>query len=219
MSYLKIAVACSRTVFIWSVSSEEWAGEGPRGSSSNTVFNPVHPSEDVKVAITGTPGTGKSTLSELLRKEGHRVIELTAFIKDRSLLGRYDEGRDTHEVDVEALEGAIGVLEGDVILEGHLSHLLEVDLIIVLRCAPKVLTERLSGRGYSDAKIRENVEAEALDVILVESLEGGGEVVEIDTTHMSPPAMLRAVKEILAGEREKYAYGNVDWSEEVLEWY
>ena len=50
-------------------------------------------------------------------------------------------------------------------------------------------------------------------------MEGGGEVVEIDTTHMSPQAMLMAAKEILAGEREKYAYGNVDWSEEVLEWY
>ncbi len=64
----------------------------------------------------------------------------------------------------------------------------------------------------------ENAEAEALDVILVESVETGREVYEIDTTAISAEAAADAVVMILAGEKEKYAIGNIDWSEEALNW-
>jgi broad-specificity NMP kinase len=66
--------------------------------------------------------------------------------------------------------------------------------------------------------VAENAEAEALDVILVESVETGREVYEIDTTGISPEETADAVFEILAGEKKKYAIGNIDWSEEALDW-
>jgi len=75
------------------------------------------------------------------------------------------------------------------------------------------------GRGWADAKVRENMEAEALDVILVEAVESERETVEIDTTEMSKDQVADAVEDVLAGEREKYAVGNIDWSQEVLGWY
>jgi len=44
---------------------------------------------------------------------------------------------------------------------------------------------RLEARGYSEEKIRENIEAEALDVILVEAFEWCEKVFEINTTEKS----------------------------------
>ena len=91
-------------------------------------------------------------------------------------------------------------------------------MVIVLRCRPSVLAKRLKARGYPDRKVAENAEAEALDVILVESVETGREVYEIDTTNITPEEAADAVMSILAGEKEKYAIGNIDWSEEALDW-
>ena len=50
----------------------------------------------------------------------------------------------------------------DVIIDGHLSHFLDVDAIIVLRCAPAKLRARLESRGYDEAKVNANVEWELI---------------------------------------------------------
>jgi adenylate kinase len=106
-----------------------------------------------------------------------------------------------------------------MILEGHFSHMLRPDVAIVLRCSPKVLEKRLRKKGWDESKIRENVEAEAVDVVLIEAVENVPEVLEIDTTDMKPGQVAKAIDSIVAGERQKYRVGNVDWSEEVLSWF
>lgn len=124
-------------------------------------------------------------------------------------------------MDISALDKAISEDQGlkDAILVGHLSHHLTVDLIVVLRCRPSVLAIRLGERGYSQDKVKENVEAEALDVILIEAVETDRPVLEVDTTTKEVPEVVAAMEDILAGEREKYAIGHIDWSEEVLGWF
>lgn len=178
-------------------------------------------SRAVIIALTGTPGTGKSTAGEVLRRNGRTVIELGDLIRERAVPCTVDPERGSLEVDPDVLDEEVrkALPEGDVILVGHLSHLLTVDLIVVLRCRPSVLASRLRARGWPEAKVLENVEAEACDVILVESAEASEEVCEIDTTGMTPEEVAGAVLEIMSGEREKYAIGNVDWSEEVLGWF
>lgn len=173
------------------------------------------------VSLTGTPGTGKSSVGSVLASRGRRVLELGELIKEHRLYEGRDEERQSLEVDPEVLEDRLPSLlpPGDIILVGHLSHLVPADLVIVLRCRPSMLEERLKARGWPEAKVRENMEAEALDVILVEAVESERETVEIDTTEMTVAQVADAVEEILAGEREKYAVGNVDWSQEVLGWY
>jgi adenylate kinase len=175
----------------------------------------------VRVALSGTPGTGKTSVGEALARRGHMVVEVNQLAKEKGLLGRKDRRRETREVDTAALDKAISKEEAlkDAVLVGHLSHLLSVDLIIVLRCRPSVLATRLAERGYPEAKVKENVEAEALDVVLIEATESGRQVLEIDTTAKSVDEVLEAMVEILAGEREKYAIGHIDWSEEVLGWF
>lgn len=169
--------------------------------------------------MTGTPGTGKSTVAERLHAKGWGLLEVNDLAKRHGLLIRKDPLRDSFEVDPVELQAALeseGFEEG--LLVGHLSHLLEVDLIIVLRCHPEVLAARLEKRDWPIAKVRENALAESLDVILAEAMDTGVPVCEVDTTDLSPSETEEAALSILAGEKEKYGVGNIDWSEEALRW-
>ena len=172
----------------------------------------------MKAALTGTPGVGKSTIALLLHKEGWTVVEVVDLARKEGLRLELDAERDSYDVDLDGLDDLTGRMQGDVVLVGHLSHLLQVDLVIVLRCQPRVLAERLKVRHYAAEKVAENVEAEALDVILVESIEGDAEVCEVDTTGRTPDEVASSVLEILLGERTKYHPGHLDWSQEALGW-
>lgn len=195
-------------------------GSAP-GQSGDNFFHRHCPASIVIVSITGTPGTGKSSVGGTLASRGHQIIELGDFVKEHGLYDSYDAARGSYNVDPEVLDAALrGHLpEGIVFLIGHLAHLVTCDLIVVLRCRPSVLAKRLESRGWSAAKVRENAGAEALDVILVESVETSAAVAEIDTTAIPLEEVADAVEQVLAGEKEKYAVGNVDWSAEVLEWF
>jgi adenylate kinase len=169
------------------------------------------------VAVTGTPGTGKTSVCKLLK--GVTVIDLRALAEEHSDLFSRDKKRKSLDVDVKMLRKFIPKPDGVTVLDGHLSHHMKPDFAIVLRCSPEVLAKRLTKRRWSKAKIRENLEAEAVDVILIEAMDSCNEVFEIDTTEMTPLQVSKAVAEIIRGESGKYRPGNVDWSAEVMDWY
>jgi adenylate kinase len=169
------------------------------------------------VAVTGTPGTGKTSVCKLLKRV--TVIDLRALAEEHSDLFSRDKKRKSLDVDVRVLRKFIPKTDGVTVLDGHLSHHMKPDFAIVLRCSPEVLAKRLAKRRWSKAKIRENLEAEAVDVILIEAMDSCNEVFEIDTTEMTPLQVSKAVAEIIMGESGKYRPGNVDWSAEVMDWY
>lgn len=163
----------------------------------------------MKVTITGTPGTGKTTITDLLDVD-FRKIHLTEFIEQKGLGEDVD---NVTEVDPELLQKSISKKlseDEDAVIEGHLAHHIPSDLCIVLRCSPEELEERLSGRDYSDEKVRENIEAEALDVILSQAVQEQENVLEIDTTGRSVEEVVERVEEGI--ENRETGYGNVDWS-------
>ena len=47
-------------------------------------------------ALTGTPGSGKTTVGAELRARGYDAIDGKQYIIDNGLLGELDEERDTH---------------------------------------------------------------------------------------------------------------------------
>jgi len=170
-------------------------------------------------ALTGTPGTGKTTVATALHAQGIKVLEVNDLAKRHGLLRCKDAARDSYELDMDEVQDALdreGFSEG--VLIGHLSHLLDVDMVIVLRCHPDVLASRLEVRGWPVAKVRENALAESLDIILSEAIDSGSPVFELNTTELSQEETASAVLAMLAGEKEKYAVGNIDWSEEALKW-
>ncbi len=171
----------------------------------------------MKYAVTGTPGVGKTSACALV--EGIQTLTVDELAREYGALGRYDRRRRTREVDTAKLARAVSRLRVDMIIEGHLSHLLRPDVAVVLRCSPRVLQQRLRKKGWPEAKVRENVDAEAIDVILLEALAKVRVVLEIDATRRRPASVARAIEEIVAGERQKYRPGHVDWSREVLSWF
>jgi adenylate kinase len=165
----------------------------------------------VRVAVTGTPGTGKSSATALLEDE-FEVVHLNEVVRDEGLWTERDEDRDSLVVDLDAAADHLGDWEG--VVESHLAHYLDADRVVVLRCRPDVLEQRLRERGEPDAKARENAESEALDVILSEAVQRHGRdaVYEIDTTEQSPAAVADAIRAVVAGEREPSA-GTVDFTD------
>lgn len=171
----------------------------------------------MRIALTGTPGSGKSSLAHLLRAEGRSVYTVEELAAASGALGPPDPEDDARVVDLARLKSALP-REESFWLVGHLAHRLPVDLSIVLRTHPETLRARLEARGWSPDKVQENVEAEALGVIAMEALEGG-EAFEIDTTDRSPEAVRERVDLILRGEGTPYRVGKIDWSEVILAWF
>ncbi|AEA46316.1 adenylate kinase family protein [Archaeoglobus veneficus] len=162
------------------------------------------------VALTGTPGVGKTTVADILRARGYRIESVN------ELAEKYDcvigEEDDSKIVDIEELAEKLEFPDNElVILEGHLAHLLNPDVAIVLRCNPLILKDRLQSKGWSEEKVLENVEAELIDAILVEAMDECSEVYEIDTTDLNPEEVARVVEMILKGEGDRYRPGKIDW--------
>ena len=169
----------------------------------------------MRVAVTGTPGTGKTSAVEALETDLTR-IHLNDVIRREGLTTDYDEDRDSAVADLDAVAEYLDGRE-DVLFESHLAHEFDADRVVVLRCHPEQLERRLADRdesAESAESVAENAESEALDLILSEAVRRHGEdsVYEIDTTDRSPAEVARAIESVIAGTREPAA-GTVSFVE------
>lgn len=179
------------------------------------------------VALTGVPGSGKTTIASALAQSGIPVVDLNAFARARGLLGKKDVARDAFVVDVDRLAASLGkalsTLEDDaVVVEGHFAHEMDVDAVVLLRCDPLVLYDRLKARGYAEAKVRENVEAEALDVLAAEVLARDVPAVELDVSRRSVEDAAREVSRFVVGGSKALngrPVGSAAWQLESLPWF
>lgn len=164
----------------------------------------------MRVAVTGTPGTGKTTATNHVESD-LEVVHLNDLIREEGLAEGEDPERGSLIADLDALKERLADRE-DVIVESHLAHHIDVDRVVVLRCHPRELRERLLSRGEDSAKAAENAEAEALDVILSEAVEAHGleNVYEIDTTDRDPDSVAADIEAVITGERAPSA-GEVDF--------
>ncbi|MFB6121255.1 MAG: adenylate kinase family protein [Halobacteriaceae archaeon] len=163
----------------------------------------------MRVAVTGTPGTGKSTATDLLDTD-LPVVHLNDLIREEDLYESVDEERDSLVADLDAVAERI---PDDAIVESHLAHRLDADRVVVLRCHPEEIERRLEERGEPPETVAENAESEALDVILAAAVERHGRenVYEVETTDRPPEAVARDIEAVVAGEREPSA-GTVDYT-------
>lgn len=159
----------------------------------------------MRVAVTGTPGTGKTTATERLETDLD-VVHLNEAVREEELYDDVDEERDSVIVDLDAVREWLGDRE-DVLVESHLAHHLDANRVIVLRCHPEELEERLSERGESEASAAENAESEALDVILSEAVDQHGveNVYEIDATDRDPEEVADEITAVIEDERDPSA--------------
>ncbi len=159
--------------------------------------------------LTGTPGTGKSTVAGELARRGYRVVHITDIVQPY-VQGK-DPERDTQIIDTDRMVDEFVPFDGFV--EGHFAHLLPCDRVVVLRLRPDELAARLAARGYPKEKIRENRDAEALDVCLIETVEEyeSFQIFEVDTTGKSPDACADMIEQFYRGEIPS-SFGSIDWT-------
>ena len=171
--------------------------------------------------VTGTPGTGKTTVSTILsEKLGARHIELSKFSIENGYVMEDDVERDTKVVDMDALGAAVrDIIEktvSPVIIDGHYAHeLIEepvISFLFVLRRRPWDLKSVLEARLYSSDKVWENLESEIIGVITGEALEliPSSKVIEVDISDQNPQETVNQIQRLIESGA---APGNpiIDW--------
>ncbi len=176
-----------------------------------------------RIGVTGTPATGKKTLAKALSKvTGYRVININKVC----LLQGVVVGRDVYGIiaDTNKLKKIISnlILSENFILVGHLlPHVVsskQLDLVIVLRCNPYILEERLKRRGYPEKKVLMNVGSEILGTCYFEALKKFGleKIHVIDTSKKSVKEVLNDALEALNKVR-RFDGLSIDWLQLVSE--
>jgi adenylate kinase len=176
------------------------------------------------IAVTGTPGTGKTVFARMLAKSlGAELIDLNKLIVKKKIYRLDKKGTKVARLGEMGREftRVLRSSKGDAVVEGLLAHLLPKRLlthVVVLRTRPEVLERRLKARGYGGKKLRDNLESEALDVILWEAVKTHGirKVYEIDATRMKSKALVELFLRALKGEASLRP-GKISWLEEFYE--
>jgi adenylate kinase len=180
------------------------------------------------VALSGTPGIGKTAVASVLKTLGFTVVPLHRFAQQNHCIAGVDVKRHSELIDMRKLEKAIqGQYDAEalVFFEGHIGHLLKsMEKVIVLRCHPQELEQRLLKKRWSVQKRKENIEAEILDVILCEAVERHPvkDIFEIDTTKKTVEEIATIVRGLVKKNfqpTQTYRVGRIDWSEEILKRY
>jgi len=185
------------------------------------------------VIISGTPGTGKTTVSKAISKIiNARLVSLNDLVIQKDFIISYDSKRDTFIFDEKAIiKFILNLIKSYdpkrvnfLIIEGHFSDIIPekfVDYVIILRCHPDELSIRLKKKGYSKSKIIENIQSEILGNCVSYFINKGIKVpiLEIDTTNLDLDTIIKIILEIITEEKniEQYIIGKVDWLESLYQ--
>lgn len=163
------------------------------------------------VIITGTPGVGKTTVSEqLATRLGAMHINLGDLVKRERLTSGYDGRRQTWIADTDRLANRLKQIlkqPGTLVVDGHYAPSVipkrSVTMVFVLRRHPRQLKEQLETRGFKGDKLWENIESEILDVCLYDAIMNVGvqKVCEIDTTNKRVEDVVKEILSILDGQK------------------
>ncbi len=183
------------------------------------------------IIISGTPGTGKTTVSnKACEMINARVISLNELSIKKNFILEYDEERETSIVNFNLLlPHVLNLIESFrkeglefLIIEGHFSDIIPnkfIDFIFILRRNPDELINRLKKRGYKNSKIMENVQSEILGNCVNYMIEKKIKIpiLEIDTSNSTSEHITEIMVKIIKNEinHEEYIIGKIDWLEDL----
>ena len=144
------------------------------------------------IIVTGTPGTGKTTVAkDIAKKLKYNYVDVNNVISANKLSEGYDKEKQCKIVDEKKLSAVlVRIIRGHkkagegVVIDSHLSHHLPadaVDVCIVTKCELKLLKARLKKRKYPAQKVEETLECEIFDVCKTEAKENGHKVLTVFT--------------------------------------
>jgi broad-specificity NMP kinase len=153
------------------------------------------------IVVTGTPGTGKTSLCRHIvrRNKGWVHLDLGRFAAEANATTEYDYSLETSVVNMNVLKRALLKHVSSsigksvcLLIDGHYAAeaapVKYVDYCLVLRCRPDVLWQRLrSIKGYGEEKARRNVESEITDYcyLMAKLRLKGKRIAQLDTTGLS----------------------------------
>jgi adenylate kinase len=170
----------------------------------------------MSIVITGNPGVGKHTITQLIAdKMKLSIIDINKIAKNSEL---FEKNGDTNDVDVKLLEK---ILESEIsknsIIVGHLAPYVlrknQVNMMIVLRRSPYDLIPVYEDRKYDEAKIRDNVGSEILGVITNDAMEKFQE--KTFQINVSGKTVTETFEKIMSLIMNKKGNEVVDWLELV----
>ena len=174
------------------------------------------------IFITGTPCTGKTTVSEVLSsKLNSKLIKINDLAIENDFVLGIDDEKGYKIIDIDALnEKVLEIISNSdelIIFEGHLAHLCSgADKVIVLRVNPDILRPRLEERNYSESKILENLEAEAMGVCTAEAFEEyGDKISEIDVSKLSIEETVNVISYVIE-EKLNFPAGEIDFMDWLI---
>ncbi|XP_052184405.1 adenylate kinase isoenzyme 6 homolog isoform X1 [Diospyros lotus] len=132
------------------------------------------------ILVTGTPGTGKTTTaSALVEATSLRHINIGDLVRERNLHDGWDDQLDCHIINEDLVmltlvcdELEEMMEEGGNIVDYHGCDFFPerwFDCVVVLQTENSVLYDRLTKRGYTGAKLTNNMECEIFQVLLEEA--------------------------------------------------
>jgi adenylate kinase len=161
------------------------------------VFKSGNARRDMRIAVTGTPGTGKTTVAKALAERGgYRYIDLGGFAEENGLILDKDTQRDTKIVNEEALKKQLKNMD-NVIFDGHYAEQLKPDIIFVIRTPPKILKERLA-KKFGPEEVKENLLAEILDSCLISAVEHNEKTNVFEIENRSQEETLEKILRLIA---------------------
>lgn len=170
----------------------------------------------MSIVITGNPGVGKHTITQLIAdKMKLSIIDINEIAKDSEL---FEKNGDTNDVDVEVLEKILEskISENNIIV-GHLAPYVlrkkQVKIMIVLRRSPYDLIPVYEDRKYDDDKIRDNVGSEILGIITNDAMDKFQE--KTFQINVSGKTVVEVFGKIMSVIMNKKGNEVVDWLELV----
>ena len=121
----------------------------------------------MKLAISGTPGTGKTTFAKVLGKELNLEVINEKDFALKNGIGTFNE-QDELEIPTKKFEDKLNDFlktKEDIIIEGHTlcEANLDVDKFIIITLDPEKLQLRLELRDYPTEKIMDNLFCEGIE--------------------------------------------------------
>ncbi|MBT4058731.1 MAG: AAA family ATPase [Euryarchaeota archaeon] len=177
-----------------------------------------------RIAITGTPGCGKTSLTDFAANHSQKIDwnlniqTVKELAKKFGHLGDVDENDGAQPIDVDALAEDLRrewtqSPNSIILVDGHLSHHLPVDAIVIIRCHPDTLRIRMGGRDYHESKIEENVEWELIGSAWNDSHEWSDiPILELDSTASTTESLFAQIESWMRdGFKPKAPDQRIDW--------
>ena len=142
------------------------------------------------VCATGTPGVGKTTICALVKDRlgttEYEFLNIGDLIKEKKLYSEWDDEMNCSIFDEDKLVDELKSIVKDLSNRGIKGLLIDfhsvgfiprklVDHVVAIRTDTDQLWTRLEQRGYKEAKIKENVEAEIFMESMNEAVDQFGE--------------------------------------------